>query len=284
VDQDEMIGLELLVLDKGPGIADPARCFRDGFSTAGTPGTGLGAMVRLSDFFDLYSLPSQGTAVLIRLRLPTRGSPSSSKRSDPERSDSMEVAAVHRAMPGEEVCGDGWAVEQQPGRTRLLVTDGLGHGPLAAEASREALCVFREHVTLPPAEILQRIHRALRSTRGAAVGIADVDFATRSLRFVGVGNIAGTIFARGMSQSMVSQNGTVGHELRKIQEFEYSFPKDALLVMHTDGLATHWRLDRYAGLTKRDPSLIAGVLYRDFKRGRDDVTVLAAREANEKAV
>jgi hypothetical protein len=115
------------------------------------------------------------------------------------------------------------------------------------------------------------------------VGIAELDFANRTLRFSGVGNIAGTIFAEGTGRSTVSQNGTVGHELHRIQEFNYPFPKGALVVMHSDGLATHWRLDRYAGLAARDLSLIAGVLYRDFKRGSDDVTVLAAREASDRA-
>ena len=77
---------------------------------------------------------------------------------------------------------------------------------------------------------------------------------------------------------MVSHNGTVGHEVRKIQEFVYQWPKGGILVMHSDGLGTQWRLDRYAGLAVKHPSLIAGVLYRDFNRGRDDVTVLVARE------
>jgi hypothetical protein len=51
-----------------------------------------------------------------------------------------------------------------------------------------------------------------------------------------------------------------------------------LLVMHSDGLATHWNLDQYPGLVGRRPSLIAGVLYRDFARGRDDVTVVVAKK------
>ena len=49
--------------------------------------------------------------------------------------------------------------------------------------------------------------------------------------------------------------------------------------MHSDGLTTHWTLERLPGLAARHPSLIAGVLYRDFKRGRDDVTVVVARGA-----
>jgi hypothetical protein len=172
-------------------------------------------------------------------------------------------------------------MEHEPGRSLLVVTDGLGHGALAAEASSEALRVFRDHAALSPGAILERMHLALRATRGAAVGIAELDFATRILRFCGVGNIAGTILAEGKGRSTVSHNGTVGHELHKIQEFNYPFPKGALVVIHSDGIARHWRLDRYAGLAARDPGLIAGILYRDFRRGSDDVTVLAAREVSD---
>jgi anti-sigma regulatory factor (Ser/Thr protein kinase) len=284
IECDDFVGLELLFLDKGPGMSDPARCIRDGFSTKGTAGIGLGALVRVSDFFDLHSLPYLGTAVLIRLWSLSGRAKGPSSGSYAGVSGSLQIGAIHLAKPGEEVCGDGWAVEHQPDRCRLIVTDGLGHGPLAADVSREAVRVFREHVDLPPSEIIQRMHLALKHTRGAAVGLADVALATRNLRFAGVGNIAGTIFAGGNSQSIVSHNGTVGHEMRKVQEFEYPFPKDAVLVLHSDGLATNWRLDRYAGLATRDPGLIAGILYRDFKRGRDDVTVLAAREMDESAV
>jgi hypothetical protein len=105
-----------------------------------------------------------------------------------------------------------------------------------------------------------------------------VDFATEELRYVGVGNIAGTVYADGVSRSAISHNGTLGHGVRKIQEFSYHFPRGAALVMHSDGLATQWRLEQYPGLAVRSPGLIAGVLYRDFKRGRDDVTVIVLRE------
>jgi anti-sigma regulatory factor (Ser/Thr protein kinase) len=284
IEHQGAIGLEILILDKGPGMADPARCLRDGFSTAGSAGIGLGALARLSDFFEVHSLPAVGTAVLLRVWTRPGGAHARSKTANGVVTGLMEVAAVHLAKPGQDVCGDGWAVEQEPGRSRLLVTDGLGHGPLAAEVSRAAVRVFREHVELPSSQLLERMHLALRPTRGAAVGLADVNLATRTLRFTGVGNIAGTIYSDGASQSTVSHGGTVGHEVRKIQELEYPFPKSAVLVVHSDGLATHWRLDRYAGLASRDPRLIAGILYRDFKRGRDDVTVLAAREIDGSGV
>jgi anti-sigma regulatory factor (Ser/Thr protein kinase) len=266
LERDGVAGLEILALDRGPGMTDVGRCFRDGFSTAGTPGTGLGAIRRLSSFADIHSTLPTGTALLARLWSgPAPGPPAG-----------LRVGAVTVPVAGEEVCGDAWAVEQDAGRTVLLVVDGLGHGPCAADAARDAVRVFRENASLAPAEILRAIHLALRSTRGAAVAVAAVDLTEETVHYAGVGNIAGTILSGGAMRSLVSHNGTVGHEARKFQEFAYPFPADATLVMHSDGLASRWGLEPYPGLALRDPALIAGVLYRDFRRGRDDVTVLAA--------
>jgi anti-sigma regulatory factor (Ser/Thr protein kinase) len=279
-------GIEVLALDRGPGLADLDRCLRDGFSTAASPGTGLGAIVRLSDLFDCFSLVAEreragsqgsvahaGTALLARLW--AKGGKSKSEGGE------LEVGVVNLPRPGESTCGDAWAVHQESGRSVVLVADGLGHGPDAAQAAREAVQVFRQHPQLGPAELLPLMHGALRSTRGAAIAIAEVRPDTQEVRYAGVGNVSGSICTAGLSRNMVSHNGTVGHELRKVQEFSYPFPAGALLIMHSDGLATQWRLDQYPGLASRRPSLVAGVLYRDFQRGRDDTTVVVARRVTE---
>ena len=66
--------------------------------------------------------------------------------------------------------------------------------------------------------------------------------------------------------------------MRRVQEFTYPWPPGAILVLHSDGLLSHWTLDRHPGLAARHPMLLAGILYRDFRRGRDDTTVVVARE------
>jgi anti-sigma regulatory factor (Ser/Thr protein kinase) len=269
LERDGVAGLEVLALDRGPGMANVAECLRDGYSTTGGPGTGLGAIARLSALFDIHSIPGAGTALLARLwsrPLPRHLQP-----------HPLEIGAVCLPQPGQEVGGDGWAVDQRPGRGLILVADGLGHGSDAAQASGEAVTVFRKNPHLAPAAMIEAVHAALRHTRGAAVAVAEVDVLHQVVRFAGVGNIAGVILSPAGSRHMVSHHGTAGHEVRKIQEFTYPWPEGALLVIHSDGLATHWDLDRYPGLASRHPSLIAGVLYRDYSRRRDDVTVVVAR-------
>src|SRR5918911_1052793 len=62
--------IDVLALDRGPGMADVERCFQDGYSTAGSSGTGLGAIRRLSDLCDVYTRPGEGVALLARIRRP----------------------------------------------------------------------------------------------------------------------------------------------------------------------------------------------------------------------
>ncbi len=265
---NDIDGLEILALDKGAGMDNVSECLRDGFSTGGTPGTGLGAISRLADFFDIYSLPSVGTAVVAHLWV-TRPL---------KNLANLKIGAVNIPLASEQTCGDAWAViEVETRRHVVVVADGLGHGELAAAASSQAIRVAKENYQCSPQEILELMHGALRSTRGAAVAIALLDFNQQLVRFAGVGNIAGRIIAP-ESRSMVSYNGIVGHQIRRLQEFSYPFPQGATLILSSDGLATGWRVDRYPGLITKHPSLIAGVLYRDFKRLRDDVSVVVVRQ------
>jgi anti-sigma regulatory factor (Ser/Thr protein kinase) len=257
-------GLEVLVVDRGPGIADVNAAMRDGHSTGGTSGQGLGAIRRLSTAFDLWSAPGKGTAVLAEVRAADAAPPR------------LEAAAVCVARAGESVCGDAWAIAERDGRTVFALVDGLGHGVLAHDAAVAAVEAVRRHAALAPAEIVRMAHDALRSTRGAALAVLDVaDGGT--VRFAGIGNVSATIVADGRVRRLVSMAGTLGHEIRKVHEFAYDWPDGGVLVMHSDGLAQHWELGGYPGLASRAPALVAGVLLRDFNRGRDDVTVLAAR-------
>jgi len=129
-------------------------------------------------------------------------------------------------------------------------------------------------------ELLNAIHAGLRSTRGAAVSIADIEAGRQLIRYVGVGNVAGEVVSSSGMRSMVSLNGTAGVEVRKISEFTYPWPEDAVLVLHSDGLSSRWNIDHYPGLVSRHPTVIAGVLYRDHDRGHDDVTVVAVKQVS----
>lgn len=269
--QGDARGVEIIAVDNGPGIANPGEALGDGYSTAvGSAGTGLGAIQRQSDSFDLYSSPGRGTALLVRFWSADR------REVVPGR---LEAGAVRVPNDGEIVCGDDWAVAERDGRSLMLVVDGLGHGSLASEAAAKAVEAFRQNLRLGPAELMSAVHAALRKTRGGVAAVAEVSANRETFSFVGVGNISGVLYQDDGRRSMVSQPGTVGQEARKIQRFDYPWSSDATLVLYSDGLASRLDLRSHPGLASRNPTLIAAVLYKAYKRGHDDAVVLVAREA-----
>lgn len=265
-------GVRLLGLDRGPGIRDLNAALRDGFSTAGTAGSGLGAIKRLSNIFDIYTSPGHGTAVLAEFWPPKKPA---------HNLPPLEVGVVSIPIKGEDICGDGWGVRKTAESMLLMVVDGLGHGILAAEAAQEAQRIFRDTRRASPSSILQDSHDALKKTRGAAMAIASLNFDSQVISYAGVGNISASIVTPQDSRGMASHNGTVGHQLQRIQEFTFPWNSNSILVMYSDGLRSAWDLKSYPGIWSKHPGLIAGILYRDFYRERDDVTVLVAKNRAE---
>jgi anti-sigma regulatory factor (Ser/Thr protein kinase) len=264
------IRIDVLALDRGKGIKDISRAFEDGYSTSTTPGTGLGAVRRMAAVFDLFS-SAQGTVIFARVEQPAAGESKAGKKA------ALEVVGVVVPLAGERVSGDGVAWEQKPGRTVILAVDGLGHGRFAAEAAEEAKRIFHQYLAHTPGEIISRIHDALKKTRGAAASIAEIHPAAGTLIYAGVGNISSVVVTDGASRSLVSHNGTLGHMFPRIQEFKVEWPRNSVLIMHSDGMQSRWDLSRYPGLLARQPALIAGILFRDFRRQRDDSSVVVVK-------
>jgi len=255
--------LSILAIDKGPGIANILEALRDGYSTHGTAGNGLGAVKRLADEFDIYSVIQKGTVVLAKFNLANLKT-------------GLKCFGFSLPLKGETVSGDGWASKN--GDTfKLLVCDGLGHGLQAHSATRVAIETFESSENLSAIADVNLIHLALRSTRGAAISVLHYDHQKQLVEYCGLGNIVGSINSPGSSKRLVSYNGTAGLQMRKIQSLPYPFEDSSTLILHSDGMATHWNLTDYPGLIMKHPLIIAGVLYRDFTRGNDDVTVIVGK-------
>ncbi len=258
-------GVQLLALDQGRGINDVQKCLADGYSTAGSLGRGLGAVQRLSDIFGMYSKPGLGTAVLARVQ------------SRAPAANRFLVGAVEAACPGETVCGDGWSAVQRHFTADLLLTDGTGHGAYAADAAQAAVAAFQRHWEEPIEEVVAALHRALRPTRGASVAVARLEPQQGHATYCAVGNIAGTIVTGAESRKLVSYNGVAGHGAPMIRSFQVPFGRSSMAILHSDGLSTRWDLGRYPGLSEAHPAIVAGVLARDHRRGRDDASVVVIR-------
>lgn len=269
--------IEVLALDKGPGIADMTRAMRGGGTRSGGVrlDTGLGGIRHLADLFDIYSHPGCGTAVVAHVG--TRIAPSSaSPYAESEMHSRVGVVCV--PLHGEEQCGDAWAVDVALGRLTALLVDGLGHGPDAAFAAGAAMAVFRDLAGEAPDILLSAMHAALRNTRGAALSVTIVDQSRHTASFCGMGNVDGRIVTDDTNQHLIPQNGIVGHTMLRGVSADAPWPTDGRLVMHSDGISSRWRAAHYPGLLARHPALLAGVLFRDFARAQDDATVLVIRD------
>lgn len=270
ISRDGRDGLELLGLDKGPGIDDIAKCLRDGYSTSGSPGTGLGAMERLSQRFEIYSRPGLGTAVLAQL-WPDAQEPPSTR---------TQIGALVIPKPGEAACGDSWCYHERIEGIMVVGIDGLGHGLGAEHASTEACRIFDAEKHRPALRLMQILHESMRPTRGAAVTILEVDWDAGRVTSVGVGNVAAALITDNETKRIATDNGIVGHVMSRPRELTHACQSDTVLVLHSDGLTTSWQAERYPGLMQHHASLIAGVLYRDCKRGRDDSLVVVIRRTS----
>ena len=255
-------GIEMVTIDAGPGLRDAGAAMRDGHSTSGTLGIGLGAIQRLADFCDLYSVPGHGTVLVARFW--------------PEpRSGTDSCAGLARPIEGETECGDVFAVEESDGTLTGVLCDGLGHGPLAAIAANEAVRAVLDGPVGEPAAAVARAHGRMSHTRGGALAVVQVT--GRLVRFCGLGNIAAVILANGTRKSMLSVPGIAGHQARAIRQFEYDAPPGAAVILHSDGLSSRWSPDSLPGVNGRDPLVAAAALLAEAGTRRDDASVLVLK-------
>ena len=279
-------GIELISVDHGPGLRPgslspaPMQRLADRPHAGGLGlglGLGLASVRRLSAVFDHYTGPA-GTIILARLH-----------GCAPAGNEDFAWGGVNVPLGGSGESGDGWAVAQDDrlaagDRLAALVVDGLGHGPQAAAAAQAAIAAFSAcPVACPvagPEKFLRRAHEAMRGTRGGVLGVCVIDPARGELVYAGVGNISGLLLYGASSHGLVSHDGTAGTELAlpRARELTHQWGPDATLILASDGIRRHWEVASYPGLLRRDPAVIAAILYRDYQRGTDDATVLVVRD------
>ncbi|SEF20202.1 Stage II sporulation protein E (SpoIIE) [Amycolatopsis pretoriensis] len=241
-------GVDVLAAGDGPGTADLDRRLLDG--------TGPDEVKRLATGFRITSSPTAGTLAAARVLDPA-GPPFSG-------------SAGHFRLPreGEEYCGDAVALAEVTGSRTACVADGLGHGPDAAEAADAAMRVFTENPDRPLPHQLTNMHRALRTTRGAAVALVRV--APHRLEFCGVGNVSGATVG-GASRLLLSTPGIVGFSLPAAPVRQLALAGDEAVVLHTDGVGSGWR----GPGRPADVLLFAADVAHRYRDPHDDAALLA---------
>lgn len=260
--------LELICIDSGPGMADTAKMMLDGVSTTSTSGNGLGSIKRLSDYFEIYSLPGWGTILLCRMY-----------KTDvvPEKKKFI-LRSLTIPKPGETVSGDGSIYTQNADYFKLLVADGLGHGVEANKAIIEARKAFITCKESDPVEIIRFIHQSIKKTRGAVGTVVVYDFKKKIWKIAGIGNISTGMSNYQGVRNLMSYNGIIGHNIpttMSSQEISTNDFQQAILC--SDGLKTRWDATKYVGINKHDLSFLAAALYKDYARKTDDMSVVICK-------
>ncbi|MFC7845573.1 ATP-binding SpoIIE family protein phosphatase [Streptomyces sp. NPDC057382] len=262
--------VECLSLDSGPGISNLQHALLDGTSASGSLGIGMGTIARMADTSGVHSLPGRGTVVQARFWADS-GIPAPAP-------GPLDAGGLTRPLGGEQTCGDTWAVRTAdgPDALMLMMCDGLGHGPLAAQAGDRARNAFRDSRSAAPAAVLQDVHLALRATRGAAVAIALVEPAAQRVQLSGAGNIAALVATPNGRTGLPSLPGIAGVQLPRPRTFEAVLPPGAALVMHSDGLSDRWKPTDFPGLFAHDSSLVAAQIFSQAAVRRDDAGIVVA--------
>ena len=261
--------IELISIDNGPGMINPAKMMVDGVSTSNTLGHGLGSMKRLSDVFELYSQIGWGTIALSRVyNVPEKVS----------LKKNMVIRPLVVFKPGERTSGDGFAVKKTEKYVKLMLADGLGHGPEANHAVNEAAAAFKVFPDYSPAETIRFIHQAIKKTRGAVINITGYDFESKMWTSVGVGNIAARMYGPVSFKNHMSYNGIVGHNIpNTLNDQQYHSDEFNQVMLCSDGIKTRIDMARYPMMYKYDFTILAAAIYKDHARKNDDMSVLIAK-------
>ena len=261
--------IELISIDNGPGIANPSRMMQDGVSTTNTLGHGLGSMKRLSDTFELYSQIGWGTIVLSRVY----NTPPPKKNKSP-----VIIRPIVVAKPGETTSGDGFVYKSTDRYIKMMLADGLGHGPEANMAINEAAAVFKVFPDYSPTETLRFIHNNIKKTRGAVINIVGYEFDTKTWISAGIGNIAARFMGPATFKNHMSYNGIVGHNIpNTMNDQQYSADQFNQVMLCSDGIKTRIEMTKYPQMYKYDQTILAAAIYKDHARRNDDMSVVLAK-------
>jgi hypothetical protein len=241
---------------------------RDGMSSTNTLGHGLGAIMRLSDFAQVYSMRGWGTIVYAK---------KSAASAKPVQSHIL-VRTIQEAYPGENICGDGTHVKYLANQTQIFVGDGLGHGIHAHEAVSAAIEAFEECTEDSPVEQLRYIHEKVKKTRGLVASIACYNHVLKQWKIAGVGNISVRLHHGIEYKNHAPHNGILGLNIpHSMKDFVTEAEKYQVIIMFSDGIKTKWDLSKYTSILKYDPAIIAASVFKDNARKTDDMTILVGK-------
>jgi anti-sigma regulatory factor (Ser/Thr protein kinase) len=262
---------EVFSMDNGYGENDIQRMLKDGHSSTNTLGHGLGAIQRLSDHFQIYSMKGWGTVAYAQKCMAPSILKTTSKTP-------VIVRVIQENIPGENVCGDGYWVKHSENETQIFLGDGLGHGPEANHAINQAIEAFKSNTDKIPGDILKSIHNNVKKSRGLVGAVAVLNHQEKMWSICGVGNIATRIYTGLEYKSYMPHNGILGLNISSnLTNCHVPAERFQTLIMCSDGLKTKWDITKYTSILKYDPAILAAAIFKDQARRTDDMSILVGK-------
>jgi anti-sigma regulatory factor (Ser/Thr protein kinase) len=269
----ERTGIEIQSVDSGPGIQDVEGAIADGYSTAGGLGLGLGTVNRLMDELEIH--PGSGLGLHLVCRRWIRfQSPISTL-------GGVLFGAATRSCRGLPENGDAFVFKQSEQYALTGVIDGLGHGQFAHRAAQTARQYIEQHFDQPLESLFRGVGRACRATRGVVMALAAFNLARQTVTVASVGNIeVRMVGAIGQKFNLVVRRGIIGLNAPSPVPTEHPLSSSSLLIMHSDGIRSHWDWAEFSDLTHETPTMIAQRLFSRLEKLDDDATIIVARSAD----
>jgi len=265
--------LDIFALDYGPGIEDLEHAKRDGSTTTGTMGRGLGAIERLSSESAIYTQLANdckedkwhGTAIWSRF--------TDNKQ---KQSLALQHGIYSRALHDNFFNGDDVQLRVNSSSARWAHMDGLGHGKEAAEAICPALKILDADKN-DLALTLAKLGEALQSGRGAVATVGEIDVGEEHISIAGIGDMTARIIRNGELVNVAMAPGVVGHDHRSINVENIDFPRQAVFISTSDGIRS-WNMKTLPCLWRQHPQMIALVMGQVLGRNNDDRSILVIRK------
>ena len=271
-------GIQIESRDTGPGIVDVNQALADGFSSVGGLGYGLGTVNRLMDEFEINSKrrPQSGTHIISKRWL----------RQKKVRlvACPLSFGAATRCHPVSNQNGDAFVIQKVNQCALIGVIDGLGHGQFAHRAAQAARDYVENHVDEPLSAIFRGTGRACRGTRGVVMALSKFEWEGQPgsqiairLSVASVGNIETRVFGSLQPLRFEIRRGIVGVNAREPLVTEHKWDQNFIMVMHSDGLSSHWRWHDFPEIPEAPPNIIAQKMLNRLGKDNDDATVVVVK-------
>ena len=173
-------------------------------------------------------------------------------------------------------CGDAGLVKQDGDTLFLAVIDGLGHGKKAQDAAQSCICFLEAHHRNGLTWLAEAVHRHIRGSRGAVAALCRIDTKKKNFSCVSVGDIT----VRRLNNErfrICSRPGILGYQARSFKQETRQLAVGDILLMHTDGISSHFTPKDLDGLLEGDARCIAENIMARYEKLHDDSLCIVVR-------